>query len=159
MGNDLVCPYGSCGKEFRQPILLASEGELYRESYYACPHCHSKLDLVLKDSRDLSSVQAVASTDLKVHVRARRGKETGKLHLLHRIFKNTFRRRPSSREVFDVPESNAVFCSSLDFGMVQRSLTRLIKNLSRTTPSTTTIITPITKITSGKPSLFLNIAV
>jgi DNA-directed RNA polymerase subunit RPC12/RpoP len=68
MGNDLVCPYGSCGKEFRQPILLASEGELSRESYYACPHCHSKLDLVLKDSRDLSSVEAVASTDLKVHV-------------------------------------------------------------------------------------------
>ena len=63
MGNDLVCPYGNCGKGFKQPILLASRGELSRESYYACPHCHSKVDLVLKDRRDLGSVEAVAAAD------------------------------------------------------------------------------------------------
>jgi DNA-directed RNA polymerase subunit RPC12/RpoP len=68
MGSDLTCPYGNCGKEFKQPILLSSEGELPVESYYACPHCHSKLDLVLKDSRNLGSVEAVVSTDVKIHV-------------------------------------------------------------------------------------------
>jgi DNA-directed RNA polymerase subunit RPC12/RpoP len=67
MRNDLVCPYGNCGKEFKQPILLASKNELPRESYYACPHCHSKVDLILKDSRDLSSVKAVAATDIEAH--------------------------------------------------------------------------------------------
>ena len=67
MGNDLVCPYGSCGKGFKQPILLASRGKLSSESYYACPHCHSKVDLVLKDRRNLSSVEAVAVTDPETH--------------------------------------------------------------------------------------------
>ena len=61
MGNELVCPYGNCRKGFKQPILLASKGELSRVSFYACPHCHSKVDLVLKDSKDLGSVEAVAA--------------------------------------------------------------------------------------------------
>jgi DNA-directed RNA polymerase subunit RPC12/RpoP len=63
MGNDLVCPYSNCGKGFKQPVLLASRAELSRESYYACPHCHSKVDIVLKDRRDLGSVEAVAVAD------------------------------------------------------------------------------------------------
>jgi len=68
MGNELVCPYHNCGKGFKQPILLANRSELSGESYYACPHCHSKLDLVLKDRRDLSSVEAVAIGDLDARV-------------------------------------------------------------------------------------------
>jgi DNA-directed RNA polymerase subunit RPC12/RpoP len=68
MGSNLVCPYDSCGKGFKQPILLARKGELFIESYYACPHCHSKVDLVLKDRRDLRSVQVVAAADLETHV-------------------------------------------------------------------------------------------
>jgi DNA-directed RNA polymerase subunit RPC12/RpoP len=68
MGNELVCPYSNCGRGFKQPILLASTGELSRESYYACPHCHSKVDLVLKDRKDLSSAEAVAVTDPDDHV-------------------------------------------------------------------------------------------
>jgi DNA-directed RNA polymerase subunit RPC12/RpoP len=63
MGNDLMCPYVNCGKGFKQPILLASRGELSRESYHACPHCHSKVDIILKDRGELGSVEAVAVAD------------------------------------------------------------------------------------------------
>jgi DNA-directed RNA polymerase subunit RPC12/RpoP len=65
MGNGLVCPYDKCGKEFKQPVLLSSSAEVTRETYYACPHCHSKLDLVLKDAKNFSIVEAIASSDMK----------------------------------------------------------------------------------------------
>ena len=68
MGNELVCPYTNCGKGFKQPILLASKREVSRESYYAYPHCRLKVDLVLKDRKDLSSVEAIAAADSEAHV-------------------------------------------------------------------------------------------
>ena len=68
MGSDLVCPYGNCGKEFKQPVLLTNEAESLHETYYACPHCHSKVDLVLQDGEDLSTVKVVASVDVKAYV-------------------------------------------------------------------------------------------
>lgn len=68
MGSDLVCPYDKCGKEFKQPVLLSSEADLTRETYYACPHCHSKLDLVLTDAKNLSAIEVIAATDTKAHV-------------------------------------------------------------------------------------------
>lgn len=68
MGNGLVCPYDKCGKEFKQPVLLSSEAQLTRETYYACPHCHSKLDLVLTDTKDFKTVEAIAAPDTKTYV-------------------------------------------------------------------------------------------
>jgi DNA-directed RNA polymerase subunit RPC12/RpoP len=67
MGNDLVCPYETCGKEFKQPILLTDEAEQH-ETYYACPHCHSKVDLILQNAKDLSTVKVVASIDVKAYI-------------------------------------------------------------------------------------------
>lgn len=68
MGNGLVCPYDKCGKEFKQPVLLSSEAQLTREIYYACPHCHSKLDLVITDAKNLSSAKAIAAADVEKHI-------------------------------------------------------------------------------------------
>lgn len=66
MGSDLVCPYGNCGKGFKQPVLLTNEAVLH-ETYYACPHCHSKLDIVLQDASNFGNVKAVASVDVKAY--------------------------------------------------------------------------------------------
>lgn len=71
MGGVLVCPYGNCGKEFQQPLLLTDEATLPRETYFACPHCLSKLGLVLKDVQDVGAVEVVASHDAKLHVSKR----------------------------------------------------------------------------------------
>jgi DNA-directed RNA polymerase subunit RPC12/RpoP len=46
----LFCPYGDCGKGFVKPLLLTDSSQILRETYYACPHCHSKLDITLEDS-------------------------------------------------------------------------------------------------------------
>lgn len=65
MGSDLVCPYENCGKEFKQPVLLTNESEARRETYYACPHCLSKVDLILQDANNFNTIKAVASNDVK----------------------------------------------------------------------------------------------
>lgn len=67
MGSDLVCPYENCGKEFKQPVLLFNEAALH-ETYYACPHCHSKLNHILQDAKNFSTVKAVASIDAKAYL-------------------------------------------------------------------------------------------
>jgi DNA-directed RNA polymerase subunit RPC12/RpoP len=45
----LFCPYGKCGKGFTKPLMLTDASKILRETYYACPHCHSKLDIVVED--------------------------------------------------------------------------------------------------------------
>ncbi|MFQ6074448.1 MAG: hypothetical protein ACE5KC_04425 [Candidatus Bathyarchaeia archaeon] len=45
----LICPYESCGKGFAKPLLLTDPSQILRETYYACPHCHSKLDITVKN--------------------------------------------------------------------------------------------------------------
>lgn len=79
--NVLVCPYGNCGKEFLQPVLLTDEACLPRETYYACPHCLSKLDLVLKDGQNVGAVEAVASSDVKTHVSVKETPKECRHHL------------------------------------------------------------------------------
>ena len=81
MGSVLVCPYGGCGKEFSQPLLLTDEVKMPRETYYACPHCLSKLDLVLNDFRDVGTVKAVASDDVMGHACAKEKPEACLHHL------------------------------------------------------------------------------
>ena len=48
--DHLVCPYGECGKGFERPIVLTDFSKTPRETYYACPHCLTKVDVVAKDS-------------------------------------------------------------------------------------------------------------
>ena len=56
--DHLVCPYNECKKEFEKPLTLTDFSQIPRETYYACPHCLTKVDLVAKDSNlDLVSVE------------------------------------------------------------------------------------------------------
>jgi len=41
----LHCPYTQCGKRFEKPIVLTDTTKIMRETYYACPHCHCKLEM------------------------------------------------------------------------------------------------------------------
>jgi len=55
----LHCPYTQCGKRFEKPLMLTDTTKLLRETYYACPHCHCKLDMsVDKASGDVISIKA-----------------------------------------------------------------------------------------------------
>ena len=61
MGSEhLVCPYSKCKKEFERPLMLTDFSRTPRESYYACPHCLTKVDVVAKDKK-LDSVSLESS--------------------------------------------------------------------------------------------------
>jgi DNA-directed RNA polymerase subunit RPC12/RpoP len=54
----LHCPYAQCGKKFEKPIVLTDTTKILRETYYACPHCHSKLDVSVDiTSGDVLSIE------------------------------------------------------------------------------------------------------
>jgi len=54
----LHCPYNQCRKKFEKPIVLTDTTKLLRETYYACPHCHCKIDVsVDKTSGSVISIQ------------------------------------------------------------------------------------------------------
>jgi hypothetical protein len=42
----LRCPYKGCEKEFEKPTVLTDASTVPRQSFYACPFCMSKLDIV-----------------------------------------------------------------------------------------------------------------
>jgi hypothetical protein len=44
--GELRCPYKGCEKTFEKPTLLTDQSKIPRESYYACPFCMSKIDIV-----------------------------------------------------------------------------------------------------------------
>lgn len=43
------CPYENCGKGFVKPLLVTNSSRILRETYYACPHCQSKLNIKVED--------------------------------------------------------------------------------------------------------------
>lgn len=45
----LFCPYEKCRKSFVKPLQLTDPSQILRETYYACPHCQSKLDITVED--------------------------------------------------------------------------------------------------------------
>jgi len=59
MGSErLVCPYSECRKEIEKPVMLTDFSKMPRETYYACPHCLTKVDVVVKDkSMDSVSIE------------------------------------------------------------------------------------------------------
>lgn len=67
MGSErLVCPYPKCKKEFERPLMLTDFSKTPRETYYACPHCLTKVDVLVKDqSLDLVSLQTSESAPEK----------------------------------------------------------------------------------------------
>jgi len=58
----LHCPYSQCGKRFEKPIVLTDTTQILRETYYACPHCHCKLDVsVDKTKGSVISIEATSN--------------------------------------------------------------------------------------------------
>jgi DNA-directed RNA polymerase subunit RPC12/RpoP len=57
--DKLQCPYAMCKKTFEKPLVLTDNTQLIRETYYACPHCRSKIEIDVKDplNPQLASVQ------------------------------------------------------------------------------------------------------
>jgi hypothetical protein len=45
----LRCPYKGCEKAFGKPSVLTDSSTIPRQTYYACPHCMSKLDVMTED--------------------------------------------------------------------------------------------------------------
>jgi len=56
--DHLVCPYNECKRDFEKPVVLTDFSKTPRETYYACPHCLTKVDVVAKDPKlDTISVE------------------------------------------------------------------------------------------------------
>lgn len=49
--ESLVCPNIKCGKTFQKILLLTDLSKTPRETYYACPHCFSKLEIAVKEEK------------------------------------------------------------------------------------------------------------
>lgn len=50
LGEDLKCPYSTCGRSFKQPVMVTDSSKLPRETHFACPHCMLKLGLQMGES-------------------------------------------------------------------------------------------------------------
>ena len=59
--GSLHCPYVKCGKVFEKPLALTNTSRTPRETYYACPYCLSKVEIVVKDEKSLNSVSVETS--------------------------------------------------------------------------------------------------
>ncbi len=62
----LNCPYDQCGKSFEKPVVLTDFSKTPRETYYACPYCFSKLEIVLKAQENLHTVSVKMSHEPKM---------------------------------------------------------------------------------------------
>ena len=60
----MQCPYKGCEKTFDKPTLLTDQTKIPRESYYACPFCMSRIDIVTENMR----VVNVKASDLPATV-------------------------------------------------------------------------------------------
>ena len=47
--NFLTCPNIGCGKTFQKVLILTDLSKKTRTTYYACPHCFSKVEIVVKE--------------------------------------------------------------------------------------------------------------
>ena len=59
-GHDekLKCPYKGCEKSFDKPAVLTDSSTMPRQTYYACPYCMSKLD-ILVDKMKIVSIRPI----------------------------------------------------------------------------------------------------
>jgi hypothetical protein len=62
-GGHMHCPYKGCEKAFDKPTLLTDQTKIPRESYYACPFCMSKIDIITEKMKvvDVKSVEYPAT--------------------------------------------------------------------------------------------------
>ena len=47
----LKCPYKGCERSFKKPTVLTDSSTVSRQSYYACPHCMSKIDVMVENMK------------------------------------------------------------------------------------------------------------
>ena len=47
----LKCPYKGCEKSFDKPKVLTDSSSIPRQTYYACPYCMSKLDIIVENMK------------------------------------------------------------------------------------------------------------
>jgi hypothetical protein len=45
------CPYEGCRKSFEKPTVLTDSSVFPRQTHYACPHCMSKIDLLVENQK------------------------------------------------------------------------------------------------------------
>ena len=43
------CPYDGCGKKIEKLAVFTDTTTIPRQTHYACPHCSSKLDIIVND--------------------------------------------------------------------------------------------------------------
>jgi len=79
ISGSLHCPYTQCGKKFERPVVLTDSSKLLRETYYACPHCHCKID-VLVDIKS-GKVISIKTTQTPVDIPPAKCKHFGYLNL------------------------------------------------------------------------------
>jgi hypothetical protein len=48
-GPKLKCPYNGCRKSFERPTILTDPSTTPRKTFYACPHCMSKIDIQVEN--------------------------------------------------------------------------------------------------------------
>jgi DNA-directed RNA polymerase subunit RPC12/RpoP len=49
--KELICPNTGCGKTFEKPVMLTDTLSIPRQTYYACPHCRSKLEIIVENGK------------------------------------------------------------------------------------------------------------
>lgn len=47
--KSLICPNVECGKVFQKVLMLTDLSKSSKETYYACPHCLTKVEIVVKE--------------------------------------------------------------------------------------------------------------
>jgi DNA-directed RNA polymerase subunit RPC12/RpoP len=48
-GEKLKCPYKGCGKSFDRLATVTESTPMQRQTYYACPHCMSKIEVITEN--------------------------------------------------------------------------------------------------------------
>jgi len=49
--DKLRCPYKGCEKHFDKPTVITDNSTIPRQTYYACPFCMSRLDIVTEKTK------------------------------------------------------------------------------------------------------------
>ncbi|MEM2917469.1 MAG: hypothetical protein QXN63_03835 [Candidatus Bathyarchaeia archaeon] len=50
--NGIVCTYVKCGKTYKEPIIVTNlSSNAQEKTYYACPHCLSKVNMPKKETQ------------------------------------------------------------------------------------------------------------
>lgn len=62
-GQAIVCPWEKCGKIFSAPIELTVRTKDSRQTYHACPHCFSRVNISDNHEKNPSEVSLGALGD------------------------------------------------------------------------------------------------